>query len=61
MLAADAIKLVAGLAGVERRDEAARELASALGADELLVLLRDPDADVMMPAPGWRKTLPGGS
>ncbi|MEO7251185.1 MAG: ATP-binding protein, partial [Arenimonas sp.] len=47
--------------GVERRDEAARELASALGADELLVLLHDPDADAMMPAAGWRKTLPGGS
>lgn len=61
MRAADAIKMVAGLAGVERRDEAARELASALGADELLVLLHDPDADAMMPAPGWRKTLPGGS
>ena len=61
MEAADAIRLIAELAGVEHRAQAARELAQAVGAQDLLVFLHDPVADAMLPAPGWRKTLPGGS
>jgi signal transduction histidine kinase len=55
-----AIALVARLADVAQRDAAARQLARAMGADELLIFLRDPDAKAMLPAPGWRRTLPGG-
>ena len=60
MQAADAIRLIARLAGVENRAQAAKELAQAVGAQDLLVFLHDREADTMLPAPGWRKTLPGG-
>jgi signal transduction histidine kinase len=61
MQAADAVGLIARLAKVEDRAQAARELAQAVGARDLLVFLHDPVADTMLPAPGWRKTLPGGA
>ena len=61
MQAADAIRLLGKLASVENRGQAARELARAAGAQDLLVFLHDPVADTLLPAPGWRKTLPGGA
>jgi len=39
------------------RPSAARNLARALGGDDVLVLLRDPDVGVFLPAPGFRQTL----
>ena len=56
-----AIELVVALASAENRAGRARELAATLGAEDLLVVLHDVDADALMPAPGWRKTLPGGA
>jgi signal transduction histidine kinase/ActR/RegA family two-component response regulator len=56
-----AIELVVGLAHAENRLAKAKALAVALGSDELMVFLHDEEADALMPAPGWRKTLPGGA
>lgn len=61
MHVADVIELVAALADADRRGEAAENLAHALGAEHALVFLHDADADAMLPAPGRRKTLPGGA
>ena len=61
MEVSQAIELVVGLANADDRLGQAKALAAALGADELMVFLRDEDADALMPAPGWRKTLPGGA
>lgn len=56
-----AIELVAGLADGEARLHRARDLAAEVGAEDILVFLRDTEAGAHMPAPGWRKTLPGGT
>jgi signal transduction histidine kinase/CheY-like chemotaxis protein len=48
------------LVPVDRRAGAARELAASLGVDSLLLYVRDPALDVMLPAVGMPKTLPGG-
>jgi signal transduction histidine kinase len=42
----------------ERQAEA-RRLARVLGGHDLIVLLRDPDVDAFLPAPGFRQTLSG--
>ena len=52
--------LLYALARVESRAQAAQELASALGAEQLLIYVRDPQLHVMLPAPGMPKTLAGG-
>ncbi len=61
MRAADLLERVAAMAEVSDRAGAARDLAVALGAQDMLVFLHDEDTDTMMPATGWRKTLPGGA
>ena len=61
MEVSQAIELVVGLANAEDRAGQAKALATALGADELMVFLRDQDSDALLPAPGLRKTLPGGA
>jgi signal transduction histidine kinase/ActR/RegA family two-component response regulator len=58
--AAQAIQLFAGLMDGDSRESAQARLAAAAGARELLVFLREPESDTLLPAPGWRKTLPGG-
>ncbi|MBI3184429.1 MAG: response regulator [Myxococcales bacterium] len=44
--------LLAGLAEPERRAEASRELAAALGARQLFLLVRDAGQEELVPAPG---------
>jgi signal transduction histidine kinase/CheY-like chemotaxis protein len=61
MEVSQAIELIVGLADAKNRPANAKALAAALGSDELMVFLHDEDADALMPAPGWRKTLPGGA
>jgi signal transduction histidine kinase/CheY-like chemotaxis protein len=56
-----AIALVVGLADAKNRPANVKALAAALGSNDLMVFLHDEDADALMPAPGWRKTLPGGA
>jgi signal transduction histidine kinase len=48
------------LAQIATRPEASRELAAALGVDALLLLVRDPELGVLLPAPGFPQTLRGG-
>ena len=52
--------LVAALAEVAGRPHAARALARHLGADDLLLLVHDPELGVLLPAPGFPQTMRGG-
>ena len=55
------IDLVKALTGdPPRRREAARALAADIGAGDLIILVRDPELDVYLPAAGFPQTLPGG-
>jgi signal transduction histidine kinase len=55
------LELVAALARPETRTEAAQLLASRLGARALLMLVRDTDTGVMLPAPGFPQTCVSGN
>src|SRR4051812_1910636 len=54
------LALMGELMDRERRTDSARALARYLGADDLLVFVRDPDVAVLLPAFGFPQTLPGG-
>ncbi|MEO7020801.1 MAG: ATP-binding protein [Ktedonobacteraceae bacterium] len=51
-------QLLAALADGAPRQQAARQLARYLGADDLLIFLRDAEVGVLLPAPGLVQTLP---
>ena len=54
------VTLAAALSDPTHRPEAALRLAHALGAEAALLLVDDHDAKVLLPAPGFAPTLPGG-
>ncbi|HYB94860.1 MAG TPA: hybrid sensor histidine kinase/response regulator [Vicinamibacterales bacterium] len=54
------IRLAAALSDVANRREAAEKLAHHVGAEALILLVEDEDAAVLLPAPGFPPTLPGG-
>ena len=54
------VRLAAALSDAPRRREAADRLAHQFGADAVLLLVEDHDARVLLPAPGFPPTLPGG-
>jgi signal transduction histidine kinase/ActR/RegA family two-component response regulator len=54
------IRLAATLSDAARRPEAAARLARQVGAEAVLLLVADQAAQVLLPAPGFRSTLPGG-
>ncbi len=56
----DIRRLVEALGDPPVRSTAAHALAGALGAEALLILLADPEAGALTPAPGFHATLPGG-
>ena len=56
----DAPVVLARLARLEDRAEAARRIAAWLGADELVLFVRDRKIDALLPAPGFPETLRGG-
>jgi signal transduction histidine kinase/ActR/RegA family two-component response regulator len=56
----DLTGLILALADRQTRAAESAALAERLGAGDLLVLLRDPDLGVLMPAPGFPQTLAGG-
>jgi signal transduction histidine kinase/ActR/RegA family two-component response regulator len=60
MTARPRANLLQPLAHAAGRNEAASALARSLGARELLLFVRDPALDVMLPAPGMPKTIAGG-
>jgi signal transduction histidine kinase/ActR/RegA family two-component response regulator len=53
--------LLQALAASGRRAEAAQTLAAAIGVARVLLYVKDPMLDVMLPAPGMPKTLDGGA
>jgi signal transduction histidine kinase/ActR/RegA family two-component response regulator len=53
--------LLLALAAPERRADGARAVAEALGASGLLLYVKDPELEVMLPAPGMPKTVVGGA
>jgi signal transduction histidine kinase/ActR/RegA family two-component response regulator len=54
------VELIAALAPRATRATAARALAGAIGADDFLLLVRDAELGVMLPAPGFAQTMRGG-
>jgi PAS domain S-box-containing protein len=56
----DLNRLLNGLVDREGRTQAADALARTLGAENLLILVRDEDSAAFVPAPGFPRTLPGG-
>jgi signal transduction histidine kinase len=54
------IELTNGLASVSGRHAAAQLLATRLGAETLILFVRDADLGAFLPAPGMQQTLPGG-
>jgi len=54
------VTLAAALSDAARRQESAEQLAAAVGAETVLLLVEDQDALVLLPAPGFPATLPGG-
>jgi signal transduction histidine kinase len=60
MRSEDLQRLISNLGDPTTRSAGAHALASALGAEALLILLEDPETGVLAPAPGFATTLPGG-
>jgi signal transduction histidine kinase/CheY-like chemotaxis protein len=60
MTDATVLQLAAALSDEARRREAAERLAHHIGAEAVLLLVHDDDAGVLLPAPGFAPTLPGG-
>jgi signal transduction histidine kinase len=54
------LQLAADLRHLEARPAAARALATAMGADALLIFVRDDEVDALLTAPGFQQTLPDG-
>lgn len=54
------IALAAKFTDLAQRTAAARELAVEFGAHDLVVFVRDPENGVLLPAQGFRQTLPQG-
>ncbi|MBA2743183.1 MAG: response regulator [Chthoniobacterales bacterium] len=52
------LSLVAALTEPETRNAAAKALAAHIGADDLLVFVRDRELGILLPAPGFQQTLP---
>ena len=57
---AQTLALLAALAHPVQRKEAAGALARHLGAEDLIVFVRDPEIDLLLPAAGFAQTLPQG-
>jgi PAS domain S-box-containing protein len=59
---AQILALVGALADPVRRRDVARRLAMQLGAEDLIVFIKDtdPEVEVLLPAPGFPQTIPQG-
>jgi signal transduction histidine kinase len=57
---ASTLELVARLAAAAKRREAAAALAERLGVEAFLLFVRDAQLSILLPAPGFPQTLPGG-
>lgn len=57
----DLLSAIGALGSTEVRLQAARHLAIAVGARDLVLFVLDAELDVYLPAPGYLQTLPNGS
>jgi signal transduction histidine kinase len=55
------LQLAAALSTIHERPTAAHALARHVGSEALMVFIADPDLELLVPAPGFRQTLPGGA
>ena len=55
------LELAYGLAQRDGRSAAAAQLARHLGAEGLMLFVRDPELSAFLPAPGLQQVIPGGS
>ncbi|MDZ4052403.1 MAG: hypothetical protein U1E24_03945, partial [Phenylobacterium sp.] len=53
-------QLISALAERQARAAQAVVVARGVGAQDLVILLRDPELDIVRPAPGFPQTLAGG-
>lgn len=53
-------ELIAGLHDSFSRLSAAKKLAEFLGASDLIIFIRDPELDLLLPGPGYLQTLQDG-
>lgn len=54
------LSLMVRIGDSAERVDAARRLAESFGATSLIIFVRDPQLDMMLPAPGFPQTLKGG-
>lgn len=54
------LSLVSQLSNRENRKEASRQLALQLNAQDLIIFIKDPEIDIMLPGPGFPQTLANG-
>ncbi len=54
------LSLISSLVSSAERRETARALAEHLGAEDLIVFIRDPEIEILLPAPGFTQTLQSG-
>jgi signal transduction histidine kinase/ActR/RegA family two-component response regulator len=54
------ISLISSLVSSGERSLNARRLAEHLGVEDLIVFIRDPEINILLPAPGFLQTLPSG-
>ncbi|MGH2487246.1 MAG: histidine kinase dimerization/phospho-acceptor domain-containing protein, partial [Ktedonobacterales bacterium] len=57
----DLLTAIGALGSTEGRLQAARGLATDMGAQDLVLFVLDAELDVFLPAPGYPQTLPNGS
>lgn len=56
----ETLELLGQLVDAAARPDAIRALTSHLGAEVILIFIRDPEVKVFLPAPGFPQTLPDG-
>jgi signal transduction histidine kinase len=54
------LKLISGLSESTNRKHAAAELAAHFGCRHLIIFISDPEINLLLPAPGFIQTIPGG-
>ena len=54
------LRAVSRLADLSSRADAAKEIATALGVERILIFIRDEEVGAMLSAPGFVQTLPNG-
>ena len=54
------LRLATAVADPQSRRQAARELARHFGGSDVLIFLRDEEVNLLLPAPGFPKSLPNG-